>query len=189
MNRLFTGVAAPAILAAAIVAGCGSSSSSNSSSASAPAGSSSQSSGGASSSQSSGGASSSPGSSGTAKTVKITTKHDKFGTVLAAGSKQLTVYLFEADKSAKSNCMSACASAWPPVIGKPKATNQAQAADLSTIKRPNGQLQVVYKGHPLYYFVKDKDAEDAYGQGIDNFGAEWYVLAPSGNKVDEHEGS
>jgi predicted lipoprotein with Yx(FWY)xxD motif len=173
MNRLLTGAAAPAILAAAILAGCGSSSSSDNSSASAPAASSSQSSG----------AASTP-----AKPVTITTKHDKFGTVLAAGSKQLTVYLFEADNTAKSNCMSACASDWPPVTGKPEAANQAQSAELSTIMRPDGQPQVTYKGHPLYYFVKDKDAGDAYGQGLKAFGAEWYVLAPSGNKVDE-EGS
>jgi predicted lipoprotein with Yx(FWY)xxD motif len=178
MKRLFAGAAAPAILAAVFVAGCGSSSSSNSSSSSkapAPAASSSQ---------------SSAAASAPAKAVTVTTKHDKFGTVLAAGSKQLTVYLFEADKSATSNCMSACASAWPPVIGKPKATNQAKSADLNTITRPDGQLQVTYRGHPLYYFVKDKDAGDAYGQGLKNFGAEWYVLAPSGNKIDEgDEGS
>jgi predicted lipoprotein with Yx(FWY)xxD motif len=177
MNRLFTGAGASAILAAVIVAGCGSSSgssSASSSSAPAPAASSSQSSG---------------TTSNAAKAVTITTKHDKFGTVLAAGSKQLTVYLFEADHSTKSTCMSACASAWPPVVGKPQASKQAQSADLSTTTRPDGQLQVTYKGHPLYYFVKDKDAGDAYGQAIDNFGAEWYVLAPSGNKIDEDKGS
>jgi len=174
MNRLFAGAATAAILAAVILAGCGSSSSSSSSNTPAPAASSSQSSG----------AASTP-----AKAVTIITKHDKFGTVLAAGYKQLTVYLFEADQSAKSNCTSACASAWPPVIGKPKAASQAQSADLSTITRPDGQLQVTYKGHPLYYFVKDKDAGDAYGQGVKNFGAEWYVLAPSGKQIEDDEDS
>ncbi len=44
---------------------------------------------------------------------------------------------------------------------------------------------MTYKGHPLYFFVKDKDDEDAYGQGVDAFGAEWYVLNPGGNKIDE----
>lgn len=170
MSRLLTGAAAPAILAAAILAGCGSSSSSSSSGASAPAGSSSQSSGSAAT---------------PAKAVTITTKHDKLGTVLAAGSEQRTVYLFEADKTSKSNCMSACASNWPPVIGKPKAISRAQSSDLSTTTRPDGQRQVTYKGHPLYYFYKDKDAGDAYGQGLKAFGAEWYVLAPSGDKIDE----
>ena len=31
---------------------------------------------------------------------------------------------------------------------------------------------------------KDKDDGDAYGQGIRAFGADWYVLAPSGKKID-----
>jgi predicted lipoprotein with Yx(FWY)xxD motif len=121
--------------------------------------------------------------------VTVTTKRDKLGTVLAAGSKQMTVYLFEADKNGKSNCMSACAAAWPPVIGKPHASSQARSAELGTITRPGGQLQVTYKGHPLYYFVKDKDASDAYGQGLKAFGADWYVLAPSGNKLERKRSS
>ena len=59
------------------------------------------------------------------------------------------------------------------------------AADLGTITRPDGTTQVTYKGHPLYYFRKDGDAGDAYGQGAKAFGAGWYVLAPSGNKIDK----
>ena len=43
---------------------------------------------------------------------------------------------------------------------------------------------MTYKGHPLYYYVKDRDAGDSYGQGIKSFGSDWYVLAPSGSKVD-----
>ena len=58
------------------------------------------------------------------------------------------------------------------------------SAHLGTITRPDGTTQVTYKGHPLYLFVKDKDDGDAYGEAIKAFGAEWYVLAPSGNKVD-----
>ncbi len=46
-------------------------------------------------------------------------------------------------------------------------------------------MQVTYKGHPLYYFAKDGDAGDAYGQGSKSFGAGWYVLAPSGKKIDK----
>jgi predicted lipoprotein with Yx(FWY)xxD motif len=123
-------------------------------------------------------------SSGTA--VKLTTKHSKFGTILAAGPKQMTVYLFEGDKASKSSCDSACAKAWPPVTtsGNPGAGGTAVSADLGTTMRSNGTEQVTYKGHPLYYFIKDKDDGDAYGQNVHAFGNDWYVLAPSGNKVD-----
>jgi predicted lipoprotein with Yx(FWY)xxD motif len=47
----------------------------------------------------------------TATPVVVTTKHTKLGTILGAGPKRLTVYLFEADTAGKSNCAGACASA------------------------------------------------------------------------------
>lgn len=167
---------------ALLTAGCGGSKSSSSKSAASNTTStvSSQSSGyGA----PSGGAS----SGGSADGTMITAKHaGKMGAVLAAGSKKMTVYLFEADKGPASKCSGACVGVWPPVTtsGAPVATGGAMAADLGTIKRSDGTTQVTYKGHPLYYFVKDKDAGDSYGQGVHGFGSSWYVLAPSGSKID-----
>lgn len=114
----------------------------------------------------------------------ITTKSDKLGTILAYGPKRLTVYLFEGDRGSTSSCTGACASVWPPVVGKPQVAGGASSADLGTVKRPDGTLQVTYNGHPLYLFAKDKDAGDTYGQGVHGFGADWYVLKPSGEKVD-----
>jgi predicted lipoprotein with Yx(FWY)xxD motif len=108
------------------------------------------------------------------------------GTILAAGPKQLTVYMFEGDKGSTSSCMGACATAWPPVTtsGMPATGGSAASADLGTTMRPGGVEQVTYKGHPLYYFIKDKDDGDSYGEGAHGFGADWYVLAPNGKKVD-----
>jgi len=116
----------------------------------------------------------------------IVSKHGKDGTILAAGSKRLTVYLFEGDHGSTSACSGTCAQVWPPVTttGAPAAHGTAVAADLGTTTRPDGTKQVTYKGHPLYFYVKDKDAGDAYGQGINSFGADWYVLKPSGEKLD-----
>ena len=163
-----------AALIAVLVAGCGSSSHSSS---------------GASGHSSSAAASSAypsatTSSAASGSSVMITTKQSKLGTILAAGPKRLTVYLFEGDKTGASSCSGACAAAWPPVSGKPQATGAAASSDLATITRANGTTQVTYIGHALYYFVKDGDAGDAYGQGVKAFGAQWYVLAPSGNKVD-----
>jgi predicted lipoprotein with Yx(FWY)xxD motif len=114
----------------------------------------------------------------------ITTKHSKVGTILAYGPKRMTVYLFEADKGQSSSCSGECASVWPPVSGRPQATGQAMSSDLGTITRPDGTTQVTYKGHLLYLYSRDKDNGDAYGQGLKSFGAGWYVLAPSGKKID-----
>jgi predicted lipoprotein with Yx(FWY)xxD motif len=120
----------------------------------------------------------------------VTTKHTKLGTILGAGPKTLTVYLFAADTASKSACSGACATVWPPVTtsGQAKTGGHAMAADLGTITRPDGSTQVTYKGHPLYFYAKDMkdgDAGDSYGQGLKSFGADWYVLAPSGNKIDK----
>jgi predicted lipoprotein with Yx(FWY)xxD motif len=120
--------------------------------------------------------------------VTVTVKHaSKLGSILAVGSKKMTVYMFEGDKGPASSCTGACASVWPPVTtsGDPTASGMASSADLGTITRSDGATQVTYKGHPLYFFAKDKDAGDAYGQGVHGFGADWYVLAPSGSKVDK----
>jgi predicted lipoprotein with Yx(FWY)xxD motif len=128
------------------------------------------------------GTSSTPTSAG----VLIVSKHSHDGTILAAGPKHLTVYLFEGDHGAASSCAGACSQVWPPVttMSAPTTSGAAVTADLGTITRSDGTKQVTYKGHPLYFYAKDKDDGDAYGQGVHGFGADWYVLKPSGAKVD-----
>jgi len=174
------------LAAAALAAGCGSSSSSSSSTTATKAASSTPAPPG--SRYGAGGASTTAAS--TAGGVMISVKHSKDGTILAAGPKHMTVYLFEADKNGQSACSGACAQNWPPVTtgSEPQASGSATASKLGTITRPDGTRQVTYNGHPLYLFVKDGDAGDAYGQGVKAFGANWYVVAPSGNKVDDDEG-
>jgi len=101
-------------------------------------------------------------------------------------SKGLTVYLFLADNSTTSNCNSAsCAQYWPPVLtnGAPQAGAGLNASLLGTIKRSDGTTQVTYAGHPLYRFVSDKAAGDETGQGVNAFGAPWYVVSPSGAQI------
>jgi predicted lipoprotein with Yx(FWY)xxD motif len=102
-----------------------------------------------------------------------------------------TLYLFEKDKGGKSACSGACAADWPPLTtsGKPKAGAGVNSAMLSTTKRFDGNTQVVYAGHPLYFYAADTKAGDTTGQNVDAFGAEWYVLSASGNKVSKTNGS
>jgi predicted lipoprotein with Yx(FWY)xxD motif len=120
-----------------------------------------------------------------AAAVQIATKHNKkLGTILAAGPKKLTVYLFEADKGQTSSCTGACSATWPAVAGTPNAIAGARSSALGTITRPDGTKQVTYAGHPLYTYSQDKDNGDVYGEAIKSFGAEWYVLTPAGKKVD-----
>lgn len=98
-----------------------------------------------------------------------------------------TVYLFEADEGTKSTCSGACAQAWPPVLtkGEPGAGTGADASLLGTTKRSDGSTEVTYAGHPLYYYAGDHAPGDTNGHDVDQFGAEWYALTPSGDTPED----
>jgi predicted lipoprotein with Yx(FWY)xxD motif len=97
-----------------------------------------------------------------------------------------TLYLFEADTGKSSTCYDACAQAWPPALtsGQPQAGNGVTASELSTVTRRDNSSQIAYNGHPLYYYVGDAKRGDTTGQGLNQFGAPWYVVSPSGSKID-----
>ena len=127
--------------------------------------------------------SSSPSAAASTATVAVA-HNDKLGAILVDGSGR-TLYLFEADKTIKSTCYSACATYWPPLLtnGAPLAGAGANAALLGTTKRTDGTSEVTYAGHPLYYVVTDHNPGDATGQGVNNFGAPWDVVGPDGNQI------
>ena len=114
----------------------------------------------------------------------ITTQAGSAGAFLTTASGR-TVYLWAKDGMNMSDCSGACASAWPPVpaTGTLTAAGSAKASDLGTITRSDGTKQVTYDGHPLYYFVGDSAAGQTNGQGSDNFGAKWWLVAPSGAQI------
>lgn len=105
--------------------------------------------------------------------------------VLAAGPKKLTVYMFALDHGSVSACYGACASVWPPVLtkGTPKVGGGALAAKIGTITRSEGAKQVTYAGHPLYYYTLDKSESTISGQGVNSFGALWWVMSPGGEVI------
>jgi predicted lipoprotein with Yx(FWY)xxD motif len=133
-----------------------------------------------------GGASGGTPAKSTASGATVGVKRSGLGNVLV-DAKGRTLYLFEADKTTKSTCYGACASVWPPLsaAGTPKAGPHVVASQLGTTKRTDGTTEVTYHGHPLYYYAGDARPGDTKGQALDQFGAEWYVLAPSGSKIDE----
>jgi predicted lipoprotein with Yx(FWY)xxD motif len=134
---------------------------------------------GSSSSAASGSGTPAAGASGSAMTIETHT--GSAGTFLTDGSGR-AVYMFAKDGTNASACDGACASAWPPVTttGSPVASGGAQSSDLGTFTRSNGAKQVTYNGHALYYFAGDSSAGQTNGQGVDGFGAKWWLVAPSG---------
>ncbi|MFF3172228.1 hypothetical protein ACFVQ0_06370 [Streptomyces sp. NPDC057900] len=99
--------------------------------------------------------------------------------------KKMTLYVFDKDTRNKSECNGDCAKAWPPLLDKetPTAGTGVSSKLLKTTTRSDGKMQVTYNGHPLYLFKEDKKAGDAKGQGVDAFGAKWYVINAKGKQV------
>ena len=117
--------------------------------------------------------------------VKVVTRHTKLGNVLVDGRGR-TLYLFEKDKGTASTCYGACASVWPPLTTGAKAkASGLHGARLGTTRRKDGKTEVTVAGHPLYTYAGDQRAGDVKGQGLDQFGAEWYVLGANGHKIED----
>jgi predicted lipoprotein with Yx(FWY)xxD motif len=108
----------------------------------------------------------------------------KLGQILVDGSGR-TVYLFAIDQGTTSVCYGDCAGVWPPVLthGAAQPGSGVTATLLGTTTRKDGAIEVTYGGHPLYYFIFDKNPGDTTGQALNNFGGLWYVVSPSGMQI------
>ena len=115
----------------------------------------------------------------------VTTRHTSLGTFLVDG-KGRTLYLFQKDKRNVSKCGTQCVAVWPAALA-PRgvvAKGSAKQSLLGRIKRSDGTWQITYAGHPLYRYSADTKVGQVRGQGVNSFGASWYVVQPSGSKID-----
>jgi predicted lipoprotein with Yx(FWY)xxD motif len=121
---------------------------------------------------------------GTSAVVTIETHSGPLGTYLTDRN-GMTLYLFGSDTSSKSTCSGTCAMYWPPVLssGTPQVSGDASTGKLATITRADGTQQVTYGGHPLYHFKLDTAAGDTKGEGLNDFGAHWYVVDSMGQQI------
>lgn len=94
-------------------------------------------------------------------------------------SSAMTLYYLTADTSTTVACSGQCATFWPPLLlpsGTPGAGSTV-SGKFSVLTDANGR-QVLYNGHPLYAFVKDKASSDANGEGVNAFGGTWHPATP-----------
>jgi predicted lipoprotein with Yx(FWY)xxD motif len=180
MKRSYLAVGALALIAAIVIAGCGSSSSSSSTTT-----------------EASETKEAAPAKEEAATKPAAEAEPEGEATPISLGeaagvgqilvdSEGMTLYYFQKDQkgSGKSKCEGACAEAWPPLIteGEPEAMQGVKAAMLGTIKRDDGTTQVTYAGWPLYTFVEDKKPGEDNGTDSKAFGASWYPLHSNGKK-------
>lgn len=114
----------------------------------------------------------------------LAVKQTALGNILVDG-KGRTLYLFLADKANRSTLSHAGLAVWPAYTSatKPQVGGGISAAHVASVKQANGRRQVTFYGHPVYYFIGDKSAGETNGQGLNEFGARWYVLSSHGAAV------
>jgi predicted lipoprotein with Yx(FWY)xxD motif len=117
-----------------------------------------------------------PSSTPAAAAVAIAVAKTSKGSALA-GPNGHVLYTYDPDTATASSCTGGCATKWPPLVGTPQPGAGLDAAEFGTIMRADGSKQVTYDHHPLYYYAKDEDAEDVYGDGV---GGVWH-LAKAGS--------
>jgi predicted lipoprotein with Yx(FWY)xxD motif len=86
--------------------------------------------------------------------------------------KGMTLYTFDRDTAAKSNCNGACLTNWPALTA---AADAKPSGDWTVVARDDGSKQWAYKGKPLYTFAKDAKPGDAAGDGVNSV---WHIAAP-----------
>ena len=90
----------------------------------------------------------------------------------------MPVYTYSRDKGAQPTCYDECALRWPPyIVGAkddlgPKAGVEGK---IGTTKRSDGNLQLTYKGRPLYFYAADKDGEPPAGHKVNGL---WHLVRP-----------
>jgi predicted lipoprotein with Yx(FWY)xxD motif len=123
-------------------------------------------------------------SSSAAAGSAISVKQTSLGpTVVDANGR--TLYLFQGDRRNVSTVSAAAQAVWPPFTAttKPQALDGVAGGRIGTIPHSGGTAQVTYNGHPLYYYVGDTSPGQVRGEGLNQFGAPWYVLGAHGGAV------
>ncbi len=82
----------------------------------------------------------------------------------------MTLYVFDKDKGGKPTCEGACATNWPPYLGK---SGEKMTKGWKLVKRPDGSMQWAYDGRPAYFFSGDKQKGDMKGDGLNGV---WHTI-------------
>lgn len=105
-----------------------------------------------------------------AQTV-IQTGPSDAGAILTDGA-GFSLYTFDKDTAAVSNCNDDCAVKWPPLMA---SDSSRPSGEFGIITRTDGSLQWAYKGEALYTWFKDEAAGDITGDGVKTV---WHLARP-----------
>jgi predicted lipoprotein with Yx(FWY)xxD motif len=107
------------------------------------------------------------------------------GMAVLVDSQGRALYSPDQERSGKVVCTAGCTTIWEPLAASgPASAPGALAKDLGTVKRPDGEQQVTFRGRPLYTFTEEGPGQ-LTGDGFkDSFGGTSFtwraVFAPGG---------
>ena len=115
------------------------------------------------------------GVAGAAAKPMVSTAHNaRLKATILVNSSGRTLYHLSVEHKGHFICNNkTCLSFWHPLL-VPKGTKPTGRVALTTVRRPNGTLQVAYRGEPLYTFVQDKKRGDVNGEGFKDVGV-WHA--------------
>lgn len=116
----------------------------------------------------------------------LATTPTSLGTILTDSAGK-SLYGFAADTKGVSNCSGQCASYWPPVevTGSVPKDPQGVTAKLGELTRDDGTKQLTVNGMPMYTYVGDNATGDTKGQGLNESGGLWWVVATDGTWITD----
>jgi predicted lipoprotein with Yx(FWY)xxD motif len=94
----------------------------------------------------------------------------------------LTLYSLSAETKGRFICTGSCLSLWHPLLVS-RGQKPSGSRSLGTIRRPDGRIQVTYKGKPLYTFSGDHKRGQANGEGFKDVGVWHAAVAGSSAKA------
>jgi predicted lipoprotein with Yx(FWY)xxD motif len=107
--------------------------------------------------------------------VVMTAKNKALGKTILVNRQGLTLYSLSVERHGRFICKNAaCLSLWKPLVIA-KGAKPTGVSRLGTVKRPDGRIQVSYRGGPLYRFVQDRKRGDIKGNGFKDVGT-WRVV-------------
>jgi len=135
---------------------------------------------GSGSSTNGGGNSNAPAATATAPAAPVmTAKNASLGATVLVNQRGLTLYSLSAERNGRFICTNmACLNLWHPLLAPSGGLKGDPVGSLGTIKRPDGGMQVTYRGLPLYTFVNDHKPGSAAGNGFKDVGT-WLAATTS----------
>ena len=120
------------------------------------------------------------GTTPTKRVVKVASLSD--GSPVLANLRGRTLYSLSVETHGKFVCTakSGCTSIWHPLTVGAGVVPKGPVK-LGTVKRPEGTVQVTYRGRPLYYYAHEK-AGEVRCHNVSLNGGLWWVIGTNGRR-------